>query len=299
MHLTLTRKYYTRVGIQGKIQLLWLALSVFWFWQVYKLMLFLLDRCYEQFVLIQCCMIVRVLFLLICDTRHSDLAHQGMIFFPPEAHLLHFFLPTVNLPSSWSFFLTSHHGAVLDVVRQSLTSVRWSFNQRTRQGTNSWLFFSALFSFVLRLFFLKMFLIHVNAYPIHLQPLPPLVNSLNCVLFGSSFLSSFHLVFCFFPPWVWFPFFQRRFQFCFLQQQVSLFSFFFFERILSLSITHAHTHIHTHTIWFRGLRLHWVVFFATRWHFLVLSLGREAVDRRIGNSSQGGIPLPCSIVILK
>ena len=173
MHLTLTRKYYTRVGIQGKIQLLWLALSVFWFWQVYKLMLFLLDRCYEQFVLIQCCMIVRVLFLLICDTRHSDLAHQGMIFFPPEAHLLHFFLPTVNLPSSWSFFLTSHHGAVLDVVRQSLTSVRWSFNQRTRQGTNSWLFFSALFSFVLRLFFLKMFLIHVNAYPIHLQPLPP------------------------------------------------------------------------------------------------------------------------------
>ena len=173
MHLTLTRKYYTRVGIQGKIQLLWLALSVFWFWQVYKLMLFFarsLLRTICSYTVLHDSSGTVLINLRYPSFRFSSSRNDLFSSRSPPTPL---FLPTVNLPSSWSFFLTSHHGAVLDVVRQSLTSVRWSFNQRTRQGTNSWLFFSALFSFVLRLFFLKMFLIHVNAYPIHLQPLPP------------------------------------------------------------------------------------------------------------------------------
>lgn len=298
MHLTSTRKYYTRVGIQGKIQLLWLALSVFWFWQVYKLMLFLLDRCYEQFVLIQCCMIVRVLFLLICDTRHSDLAHQGMIF-PPEAHLLHFFYPQlIYLHPDHSFSLR-----IMALFLMWLDRVRLLWDDLSIKGQDKVQtinFFFLLFFFLLPCgCFLKNVFDPCEHLPYPFTSVTPLqINSLNCVLFGSSFLSSFHLVFCFFPPRVWFPFFQRRFQFCFLQQ-VPLF-FFFSLSVFFLSLSHMLSHTYTHTqsdfvdydcIEWSSLR-RGDIFWFFRW-------ADEAVDRRIGNSSQGGIPFPCSIVILK
>ena len=53
--------------------------------------LFSLDRCYEQFVLIQCCMIV---FLSFSDTHHSNPAHHGMIF--PQKPSIQLYPPLIT-----------------------------------------------------------------------------------------------------------------------------------------------------------------------------------------------------------
>ena len=159
-------------------------------------------------------------------------------------------------------------------------------------------FFSAplfLFSFALRLFFKKCFWSMWTLTLSFYKRYPPLqINSLNCELFGSSFLSSFHFVF--FPLEFGFLFFQCRFQFCFLQQQVPLFSLSAFFLSLSHMLTHTYTHTQSDFVDYGCIEWSSLrrgdIFWFFRW-------ADGAVDRRIGKSSQGGIPFLCSIVILK
>lgn len=214
---------------------------------------FVLDRCYKQSVSIQCCMIDWVLALLISDIRHSDLAHQGMTSnatYSTHPPLITFILIILSHFTPWPVF---------DVIRQSCLLWDDVSSNRSIKGQDKVQAVNISFCSSFCLLVLSKRSCSMRMLPFYRCKPCPAINSLNRVLFSSVIL------FGVFAPWVWLPI---LFSVAFSSVLLSvLFSGFIYDYVFLLSADALF--IPSHTIWFRGLRLRWMDYSATRRHFWV------------------------------